>query len=128
LLHPCQVNIEQARAHQKVAYDSHTNLREYVIEDTVWVHNFRTGPHWVAGTVKKNIGRVMYEVNINGKDVTWCHHANQLRTRFALLPLTETTSATDTNRATTENPVPSEPVTLQRSTRIHQPRIIWVPI
>jgi len=79
---------------------------------------------WLEQLIKKNIGKVMYEVAIKGKDVTWCRHANHLSTRFASLPLTETTNATDTNRATTENPVSSEPVTLQRSTRIRSPRII----
>jgi len=46
----------------------------------VWGRNFCTRPCLVAGTVKKKIGRVMYEVSIKEKYVTWCRHANQLRT------------------------------------------------
>jgi len=78
-----------------IDYDSHTKPCD--IRDTVGILNFNSGPCWVAGTVKKNIGKVMYEVSIDGKNITWCHHANQLRTRFATLPVTETTSAKNMN-------------------------------
>ena len=129
LLHPCQTEILQGKVRQKIAYDSHTKSRQYVIGDAVWIRNFRSGPRWFAGTVKKHIGRVMYEVSIDGKDVVWRRHANQLRTRFVSLPLTDTPSTTNTNQGnvTDQNQVPPESRVLRRSTRIRRPRVVWTP-
>ena len=36
----------------------------------------------------------MYEVEIDGNNIIWRRHANQLRARFASLPMTDTSSAT----------------------------------
>ena len=123
LLHPCQSEIAQGRLRQKVNYDVHTKARQYVIGDAVWIRNFRSGPRWIAGTVKKHIGRVMYEVEIDGKNVIWRRHANQLRTRFASLPMTDTSSATTAD----QNQAPPEPRVLRRSTRVRKPRVVWTP-
>ena len=120
LLHPCQSEITQGRLHQKVNSDVHTKARQYIISDAVWIHNFRSGPRWIAGTVKKHIGRVMYEVRLDGKNVIWRRHANQLRTRFASLPMTDTSSATTVN----QGQAPPEPMVLHRFTRVHRPRVI----
>ena len=45
--------------------------------NAVWIRNFQSGLRWIAGTVKKHIGRVMYEVRLDGKNVIWRRHANQ---------------------------------------------------
>ena len=123
LLHPCQSEIAQGRLHQKVNYDVHTKARQYVIGDAVWICNFRSGPRWIAGTVKKHIDRVMYEAEIDGKNVIWCRHANQLRTRFASLPMTDTSSATTAD----QNQAPPEPRVLCRSIQVCKPRVVWTP-
>ena len=120
LLHPCLSEIAQGRLHQKVNYDVHIKAHQYVIGDTVWICNFRSGPHWIAGTVKKHIGRVMFDVKIDGKNVIWCRHANQLRTRFASLPMTDIPSATTTDHSQ----APPEPTVLRRSTQVCRPRVI----
>ena len=129
LLHPYQSEITQGRLRQKVNYDSHTKPREYVIGDAVWIRNFHSGSHWIAGTIKKHIGRVMYEVSIDGKNVVWRRHANQLRTRFASLPLTENSSTTTNNQdhTTDHSQVPPTTRVLHRSTRARKPRVVWTP-
>ena len=66
----------------------------------------------------------MYEVEIDGKNVMWRRHANQLRTRFGSLPMTDTSSATTAD----QNQAPSEPRVLRRSTRVCKPRVVWTPI
>ena len=128
LLHPCQTDIMQGRVRQKLSYDLHTKPRDYVIGDAVWIRNFRSEPRWIAGTVNKHIGRVMYKVSVDGKDVTWRRHANQLRTSFASLPLTAPPS-TDTTQeqAPNQNQVSPERSVLRRSTRVRKPRVPWAP-
>ena len=106
-----------------INYDVHTKARQYVIGDAVWIRNFRSGTRWIAGTVKKHIGRVMYEVEIDGKNVIWRRHANQLRTRFASLPMTDTSNVTTTD----QNQAPPESRVLRRSTRVRKPRVVWTP-
>ena len=129
LLHPCQTDVVQGRVHQKVNYDLYTKPCQYVIGDAVWIHNFHSEPHWIAGTVKKHAGRVMYEISVDGKDVIWHHHANQLRTRFASLKLTDTASATDKTQeqVPNQNQIPPEPRVHHRSTRIRKPRVPYKP-
>ena len=53
----------------------------------------------------------MYEVSIDGKDVIWHRHANQLRTRFASSSMTNNSSATTNTQAqaTELNQIPCEP-------------------
>ena len=73
----------------------------------------------------------MYEVRVDGKDLIWRRHANQLRTKFAALPLADTPMPTvERNEAVTDQsqvPLNLEARVLRRSTRVRKPRVPWVP-
>ena len=88
LLHPCQSDITKAKARQQRNYDAHTKPRQFSPGDTVWARNFQQGTHWIAGTIGATIGKVMCKVKIEGKDVIWRRHVNQLRTRLTSWPFT----------------------------------------
>ena len=127
LLHPCQPDMDKARERQRKNYDAHTTPRHFSPGDTVWVCNFCQGPRWVAGSIKANIGRVMFKVEIEGKDMIWRRHANQLRTRLASLPFTMNTDSEhpQDNPASTTSHTTQTPV-LRRSNRVRRPRQMWV--
>ena len=127
LLHPCQPDIDKAKEHQQKSYDAHTTPHHFSPGDTVWVCNFCQGPRWVAGSIKANIGRVIFEVEIEGKDMIWCRHANQLRTRLASLPFTMNpySEHSQDNPSTTSHP--TQTLVLHRSNRVCRPRQMWVP-
>ena len=86
LLHPCQPDITKAEARRQKNYNAHTRPRQFSSGDTVWARNFQQGPRWIAGTIETTIGRVMCKVKIDGKDMHWRRHVNQLRTRLTSLP------------------------------------------
>ena len=130
LLYPCQPDIDKARERQQKSYDAHTMPRHFSPGDTVWVCNFCQGPCWVAGSIKANIGRVMFRVEIKGKDVIWRRHANQLRTRLALLPFTmnpNSEHSQDIPASSTSHTTQLQTPVLRRSTRVCRPRQMWVP-
>ena len=129
LLHPCQSVVPQSALRQKEYYDLHTKPKQFLVGESVWIRNFRTGKHWLPGTIKEKKGRVMYKVSVEGSNVIWNRHANQLKVRAVILPTssnsTNSNSSTDTDNST---PVPMPvPPTLRRSTRIRRPRKPWSP-
>ena len=66
----------------------------------------------------------MYKVSVEGSNVIWSHHANQLKVKAIILPTSNSTnsnSSTNTDNST-EAPVPVPvPPTLRRLTRIRRP-------
>ena len=66
----------------------------------------------------------MFKVEIEGKDVIWCCHANQLRTRLASLPFTMNSDSehSQDNPASTTFHTAQTPV-LRRSTGVRHPRV-----
>ena len=92
----------------------------------MWIRSFRTGKRWLPGTIKEKNGRVMHKVSVEGSNVIWNDHANQLKVRAVILPTssnsTDSNSSTNTDNST-EAPVPMPvPPTLRCSTRIRRPR------
>ena len=128
LLHPCQSGVPQSALRQKEYYDLHTKPKHFLVGESVWIRNFRTGKRWLPGTIRQKKGRVMYKVSVEGSDRIWNRHANQLRVRAVVLP-DSADSSISTNADTLEAPVPGPvPPTLRRSTRIRRPRRLWSPL
>ena len=129
LLHPCQSVVPQSALRQKEYYDLHTKPKQFLVGESVWIRNFRTGKRWLPDTIKEKKGRVMYKVSVEGSNVIWNRHANQLKVRAVILPTssnsTNSNSSTNTDNSTPA-PVPVPP-TLRRSTRIRRPRKPWSP-
>ena len=143
LLHPTQWQMKQARLRQEESYNKHTKSRNFKIGDLVWVRNFREGKRWVPGIIKEIVGKVIYKVLIESKDVVWHRHANQLKTRLAFWnipgcvqsptqstsdnqPEETNTEATQASNNVTEQ-LPTTPVPLRRSSRIPKPKRPWSP-
>ena len=68
----------------------------------------------------------MFKVEIEGKDMIWCRHANQLRTSLPFTMNPDSEHSQD-NPASTTSHTTQMPV-LRRSTRVRRPRQMWVPI
>ena len=67
-----------------------TKVKQFWIGDPVW-RNFRPGKQWLAGTITKRKGNVLYKGTVEGKAIAWNCHVNQLRIRSAAtLPITST--------------------------------------
>ena len=127
LLHPCQPDITKAEARRQKNYNAHTRPHQFSPEDTVWARNFQQGPRWIAGNIEATIGRVTCKMKIDGKDVYWRRHVNQLRTRLTSLPLTMNSDSEPPQSdpaSITSHTV--QPPTLCRSARIRRPRQVWV--
>ena len=75
---------EHAKRKVTMVIQNYVNFQSEIC--TVWVHHFHPGPCWVGGIIKNTIGNVMFNVNIEGKDMSWRHPVNQLRTRLTSLP------------------------------------------
>ena len=117
-----------AKARQQRNYDAHTKPRQFSPGDMVWARNFQQGTHWIAGTIEATMGKVTCKVKIEGKDVIWRRHINQLRTRLTSLPFTmnsDSEPSQSDSASTTSHTV--QPPALRRSTRIRRPRQVWVP-
>ena len=128
LLHPCQSVVPQSALQQKEYYDLQTKPKHFLVGESVWIRNFRTGKRWLPGTIREKKGRVMYKVSVEGSDRIWNRHANQLRVRAVVLP-DSADSNISTNADTLEATVPGPvPPTLRRSTRIRRPRRLWSPL
>ena len=125
LLHPCQSVVPQSALRQKEYYDLHTKPKQFLVGESVWISNFRTGKRWLLGTIKGRKGKVMYKVSMEGSEMIWNRHANQLRVRAVILPTSNSADSNtdaDTDRSSRpEAPVPVPP-TLRSSTRIRRPR------
>ena len=83
LLYPSFDQLQKAKARQEDNYNAGTKTRQYKMGDPVWARNFRGRERWMAGTIKKKIGNVMYKVVIEDKDMIWRRHTNQLKSRIA---------------------------------------------
>ena len=104
--------------------------RHFLIDDPVWVRNFRPGKRWLPGTVKDRWGKEMYKVLIDGQTAVHCRHPNQLRTRLVILPSNDNSTTTGTSNQTspTQNSGnQNHPPVLRRSTRIRMVRRPWSP-
>ena len=66
-----QERVEDRQAKQKAHHDGEKPLREFALNDRVYVENFPTNkPRWIAGTIVKITGLLSYEVElINGSRV-----------------------------------------------------------
>ena len=72
----------------------------------------------------------MYKVLMEGSEVIWNHHANQLRVRAVILPTSNSADSntdTDTDRGSHLEALVPAPPTLRRLTRIRRPRRSWSP-
>ena len=139
LLHPSQQQVQQARLQQEQHYNTKTKARQFTIGDLVWARNFREGKRWVPGIIKESLGNVMYKVLIEGQDMTWRRHANQLKTRLAAWSIPDSVQptsqqsndsqppATNTPVTSSADPLPIKTVPLRRSSRVPKPRTPWSP-
>ena len=133
LLHPSQEQVQRARLRQEVHYNTKTKPRQFEIGDLVWVRNFREGKRWLPGIIKERIGNAMNKVLIEGQDMTWCRHTNQLKSRLASWCIPDSIQTASQPRET-NNPsvtnteqLPRQPVPLRRSSRVPKPRRPWSP-
>ena len=127
LLHPCQPDSTTLRVRQRANHVTHTKARQFRVGDSVWVRTFRPGLRWVPGTIKSKIGSVMYNVDIEGKEVTRRHHVNQLITRLTSLPLKMDSTSLSEHSQDSQPPTENLRQPLRQSTRIRKPRQVWVP-
>ena len=76
-----QERVEDRQAKQKAYHDGEKPLREFALNDRVYVENFPTKkPRWIAGTIVKITGPLSYEVElINGSRVR--RHVDSVRRR-----------------------------------------------
>ena len=58
-------------------HDSHAHARNLTIGQRVMVRNFRTGPHWIPGTVVKQNGPLTYLVKVRENQV-WKRHIDHV--------------------------------------------------
>ena len=57
--------MEDRQAKQKALYDGEESLREFGLNDRVYVENFPTKkPRWIAGTIVKVTGPLSYKVKL----------------------------------------------------------------
>ena len=131
LVHSCQPITNKAVLCQEQNYDVNTRAKQFLIGDPVWIRNFRPGKCWLAGTITKRKGNVMYKVTLEGKAVVWNRHGNQLHIRSAVtLPMPSTSDSSNNNpipATESQNSQESAPPVLHRSLRIRKPRIPWSP-
>ena len=100
--------------HQKQNYDINTKAKQ---GDSVWIRNSRLGKRWLASTITKRKGNVMYKVTLEGKVIVWNRHANQLHIRSVTLP------APNTSDSSISNPTPvSESQNSQESVLFKNPQ------
>ena len=60
-----QGRVEDEQAKQKVHHAGEKPLREFALNDSVYVENFPTKkPRWIAGTIVKVTGPLSYEVEL----------------------------------------------------------------
>ena len=141
LLHPSQTQLQQAKLRQEEHYNLQTRPKSFKIGDLVWVRNFREGKRWVPGIIKEKSGNVMYQVLIEGQNLTWRRHANQLKTRLAVSHLVDppqvssqpsdsqpasSSQVADSQPPQTEQSIVEQPP-LRRSARVPKPRRPWSP-
>jgi len=86
LLHPSQTQLQLRQEEQN---NLQTRPREFKTGDLVWVRNYREGKRWVPGIIKEKSGNVMYQAVIEGQNLTWHRHANQLKTRLTVSHLVD---------------------------------------
>ena len=128
LLHPSQEQVQRARSCQEAHYNAKTKPRQFEVGDLVWVRNFREGKRWFPAIIKEQIGNVMYKVLIEGQDMTWRRHANQMKSRLApwsipnfIQPTSQLTEASNPIITNNEQ-LPRQTVPLRRSSRVPKPR------
>ena len=73
--------MEDKQAKQKARHDGEKPLREFALNDRVYVENFLTKkPKWIAATIVKVTGPLSYEVElVNGLRVR--QHVDNVRRR-----------------------------------------------
>ena len=69
----------------------------------------------------------MFGVDIEGKEMIWWHHMNQLRTRLTSLPFTMDSSSSELSQDPPAHTMLNTAQPLRRSTRARRPRQVWVP-
>ena len=57
-----RVTVKQQQ--QKVNHDANCKLREFDVDDTVYIRNFRGTPLWIPGIIDKCCGPVSYLVKL----------------------------------------------------------------
>ena len=79
LLRPSQEDRVQAQQEmQKLQHDQHVKERELAVGQTVFAKNFRAGPDWVTGVIKKVLGPLTYLVEVE-QGQCWKRHIDHLR-------------------------------------------------
>ena len=98
------------------------------------------GKRWVPGIIKEKSGNMMYQVLIEGQNLTWCYHANQLKTRLTVSHLVESHISQVSSQPSDYQPASSSRVgdsqpeqsiveqpPLTRSARVLKPKRPWPP-
>lgn len=77
LLRPnIEERVQNNQADQEATYNKRSKFREFREGQNVMVRNYREGTPWVIGKVKKRLGRLLYEVVVEGKE--WRRHVDQI--------------------------------------------------
>jgi len=65
------------QAAQSDHHNQHAKDRHFHTGQAVMVHNFRPGPSWVPGTIRKQLGPLSFTVDVQGQQ--WKRHTDHLR-------------------------------------------------
>lgn len=78
-LHP-DLQTEMVDKQEKQALRGRQGVREFELQDTVFIRNYLAGPKWLPGVVTEITGPVSYKVRtIDGR--LWKRHVDQIRSR-----------------------------------------------
>ena len=106
--------VEDQQLAQKKQHDSQVPLRQFQVNDTLFVKNFSYGPKWLCGNVIQTSGRVSYVVQLTSGGVFRRHvDHSHLRSSPILHPIVQ-----DLPNNAEPTPVPplSLPTTLSSET------------
>ena len=76
-----QASVLDKQQQQKEQHDRRSKKREFRPKDLVF-KNFRSGPKWLAGVIKKRTGPVSYLVRVSG--FLWRRHQDHVRVRHVV--------------------------------------------
>ena len=70
--------VRNHQSRQKIHHDQHSQTRSFMVEQHVWVRNFRDGPRWMKGIIAECVGPVLYRVQMSDGAV-WRKHVDHIR-------------------------------------------------
>ena len=77
--------MEKRQDKQKQRYDQHTTARQFVPDETVFVHNFGGGDTWLAGKIVNAPGPRSYNIKLSDDRIVR-RHADHIRHRSVNSP------------------------------------------